>query len=386
MESNSFAEEQREENSQDDFLLEMIDCPNCRETVPKSIYCLKCGYPLYNLSGETEEATIEVAPDPFDLEPSKEAAEDEDDALVFELTPVSSVVVFDDKHAQELGDSTDSTTEESSEKAGYEQSPLWENFVERESELEETEDVEIEIEEELEEVEEGIEIEGRPDVAGLETPLASEIFEGIREEYKIEELYMGVVREMELESQPQCAIKELTKELMNTISLKLWAINLLIEGRVKEDHFNKLFDGYLKRSEECLRRRDEMLKRASDIESIERSHEEAKIGLGELEIRKSIGDLREGEYEAKAPAFQWDIRQYEEELSRRKEEVAFLRDLTKVVPTEEIVNVREMAQKADRAIDDLERSGKIGSETAAMIRTTLKETATFLEDFESARQ
>lgn len=57
-------------------------CPNCRE-VPKTLYCLNCGYPLYKEDlkksepEETEDVSVEVAPEPFSLEPVLETVEEE---------------------------------------------------------------------------------------------------------------------------------------------------------------------------------------------------------------------------------------------------------------------------------------------------------------------
>jgi len=53
---------------------EVIHCPNCQEDVPKTLYCLNCGYPLYKLQPPTQpkeeapkeeeevEMTVEIAP------------------------------------------------------------------------------------------------------------------------------------------------------------------------------------------------------------------------------------------------------------------------------------------------------------------------------------
>jgi len=108
---------------------------------------------------------------------------------------------------------------------------------------------------------------------------------------------------MEEGFEPDPALKELLKDLLNSLSLKLWSVSLLVEGRVKEDHFVKLFEGYSERLMHHTRRRDELLARTRDLEPLEMALNEAKVGLGELEVRRTIGDLQEGEFEAKAPAY-----------------------------------------------------------------------------------
>ena len=38
---------------------DLVRCPSCHEMVPKTLYCLNCGYPLYKVEFEEEEATEE---------------------------------------------------------------------------------------------------------------------------------------------------------------------------------------------------------------------------------------------------------------------------------------------------------------------------------------
>ena len=42
---------------------EVIHCPNCKEDVPKTLYCLNCGYPLYKLEQQKAEEKIEEPKD-----------------------------------------------------------------------------------------------------------------------------------------------------------------------------------------------------------------------------------------------------------------------------------------------------------------------------------
>ena len=43
---------------------EALLCPNCKEEVPKTLYCLNCGYPLYKIEVESEPVVVEDAPEP----------------------------------------------------------------------------------------------------------------------------------------------------------------------------------------------------------------------------------------------------------------------------------------------------------------------------------
>ena len=53
---------------------EVLLCPNCQEDVPKTLYCLNCGYPLYKVEMNQEEVE-EVAEEMVELE--EEAPVDE---------------------------------------------------------------------------------------------------------------------------------------------------------------------------------------------------------------------------------------------------------------------------------------------------------------------
>jgi len=353
MEIDTLSNDLRKDDMQGNFQLEMVECPNCKEEVPKSIYCLKCGFPLYNLKEETRDVTIEVSPDPFDLQSSDDKMLNSEHTIVSEEEITPEITLYDE-----------------------EQTIKEEDLSISELLIEESEDLELEIEED----EEDISFLGEAIEDAIEEAYQDNKFEEEKETDIGEVSYERKMEIIECDSQSESEIKQLTKELLNVISLKLWSIDLLLEGRVEESHFNRIFEGYLSRSDECMKQRDEMLKRIDDVKGIKKALEEVKVGLGELEIRKSIGDLREGEYEAKAPAYQWDILHYEEALSKKREEVDLLMDLTKVVSMEVINDMKERTRNADAAIDNIEKSGKIGSETIARIRSAMEETMNFLDD------
>jgi hypothetical protein len=184
-------------------------------------------------------------------------------------------------------------------------------------------------------------------------------------------------------------VHTLTKDLMNSISLKLWAVDQLRGGFVDEEHFNGLFSGYQVRSVQCMGQRKQLLAHysrelasmARDLEPIERALKEAKVNLRELEMRKSIGDLLDGEYGAKSPALRWEIQYRESEVKRRRESMTFLEDLTKIIPIVEIQETKEKVEKAFQVMDGLLKEGVIGPETAINVKISLEETRVFLENF-----
>ncbi len=352
MEIDTQSNELSKDDVQGNFQLEIVECPNCLEEVPKSIYCLKCGFPLYNLKEETRDVTIEVSPDPFDLSSTDDKMLDSEHTVVSEEEITPEITFYDEEQTKE------------------------EDLSINELLIEETEDLDLEMEED----DEDVLILGEVLEDTIEETYQDKKFEEEKEIDVDEVIYERKMEMIECDSQSESEIKQLTKELLNANSLKLWAIDLLIEEKVEESHFNRIFESYLSRSDECMKQRDEMLKKIDDVKAIEKALEEVKVGLGELEVRKSIGDLREGEYEAKAPAYQWDIRQYEETLSKKREEVDLLKDLTRVVSLEVINDMKERTRNAIAAIDNMEKSGKIGSETIARIKSAMEETMNFLDD------
>jgi hypothetical protein len=172
------------------------------------------------------------------------------------------------------------------------------------------------------------------------------------------------------------------RELSKGISLQLWAVNLLREGGIKEDHFNRLFGEYRAQLERCLSQREKLLGQVLDMEPLEVMLDEARVGFGELEVRKSLGDLHPGEYEAKAPGYQWDIRNCEEEIVRRNEEIAFLKDPLNTVPADEMTKMRKTAEESLAEMDGLIESGSVSSETADDVKASLGEILNLFEEAE----
>lgn len=199
----------------------------------------------------------------------------------------------------------------------------------------------------------------------------------------------GVGVDVEPDKEDLGRIQQLTKDLMNSISLKLWSVDLLKEGTVEEEHFERLFEDYQARSVRCIGQRKTLLARysreftakARDLEPVERALNEARVNLRELETRSSIGDLHDGEYEAKAPTFRWEINFYEADIARRKGEMKFIEGLTRVIPSVEINEMKERVEGARAAMDDLLKRKAVGPETAAKVRVSLEETRAFLDNF-----
>jgi len=177
-------------------------------------------------------------------------------------------------------------------------------------------------------------------------------------------------------------LKELMENLTKSVSMQLWFINQVKEGKVDEDHFSEMFERYVSRSEHLLNCRERKINHARDFEAVEKNLAMATLKLAELEERKKIGDISDDEYQAKAPAISWDVRKFEEEISNRKEEIAFLEDLTNVMSREEIAEMRQTAEGCSDAINRAGESLKIGSNNVVRVRETLDRIQAFLKGSE----
>lgn len=360
---------------QEDIERKTISCPNCEDTVPTTLYCLKCGYPLFNLLGEKEEngeSDPAGAKEFFNLDPLKDI---QDEAPLVPEEDAGSTPVPPDTHGMRSGIELDLEPGETDEGANLNEAAFGESDVVGDS-VSENED--LSRPEKMLESGEEMFVEGEP-MTGILEP-ASHQFENeeSRNDSVADRLYVGKDWESEHGADPRIA--ELAKELMNSISLQLWSVNLLREGGVDEDHFGRIFQGYQARFERCMVQRNEMLEEARDTAAFEKKVNEAKVRLGELEVRRALGDLSEGEYEAMTPALRWILDHNEDLIAERKAEVALLEDLHQLMPADKIAETEEMAETAHEALERLNDSENIGSKTVSRIRASLKDIMAYLEN------
>jgi hypothetical protein len=400
---------------QNELQTEVVLCPNCKEEVPKTLYCLNCGYPLYKMDldrsapKEPKDVKVEAEIEPFSIEPLTKLVEE---AVVIEpeelhITPVveevekaevkvePEVIIEPAKEVEIVESVVPSMTEEAIEtKVELETFEAIEEEVEpSEEEMEPSVEApkEITIEEEAERPEEAEAVEApeamvesleekiveEPVIESVEKPVIEIVTEPIIE--SIAEPVIESVVEPAPEFEPEPAIKDVMENLAKNISMKIRLVNLFQEGGVKAETFNRLFESYAARGELLMNNRNEMLERTRfDLDSMERALNEAKIGLDELKIRRAIGDASEDEYRAKSPGFEWDIRGYEGDIARKKAEIVYLENLTRVMSAEEINELKERGECGYSAIDGLVDNGTISAETAARTKVALEEALTYL--------
>ncbi|MCW3990098.1 MAG: hypothetical protein NWE88_08500 [Candidatus Bathyarchaeota archaeon] len=378
---------------------EALLCPNCKEEVPKTLYCLNCGYPLYKIEVESapmveedapepvaiveaeavEEEAVEVAPEPqVIIEP--EVVQEEIVEIAPELpapivveeevveTVLESIAVVEAEPVEEdvvvLVDSVEEIEAPVEEVVAEPEivEPVVEEIIDFEPVIEPVANVNAEAEEEIEApVEEVIVVAEEPEPVEVE-----EVLEPLVE---VEPEVVAVP-----EYEPDPVINEVMGNLAKNISMKIKLVDLLRTGGVKSEIFRKLFDSYLTRGELLMNSRSDMLERVRyDLGSMEGALHEAREGLEELDIRRAIEDVSEEEYAAKAPGFQWDIGQYKDEVGKKQADIYYLEDITRVMSSEEIGELVGIGEGCFEVLDELTESEGIDGDTAAKIRVSLEE-------------
>jgi hypothetical protein len=182
------------------------------------------------------------------------------------------------------------------------------------------------------------------------------------------------VRVSDLDSKVDPIVRENMLNLAKSIDLKNWLVNQLLQGEIEEEQFNKLFENYEVRYQQCMIRRNQLLENAQNIKPIQKKFKEAKLSLSEIEKKKIIGDISDEEYNLKAPVYKWDMDNYEREIAKRKAEILVLKDLTHVMTEENIDEIKKSVEASLEAVDDYNKSGTITSETATIIKNSLENT------------
>jgi hypothetical protein len=316
----------------------IVHCPHCKDDVPLSIYCLKCGYPMFELM---KEHMSEDGSDGDEVSDGHPPDEGEEFRLEPEdLEPPQSEDVEAESKPEEESEAMNVDTQESAEP----KEPM-----EEISEKDPPENVDTPDRDEGE----------------VAAPAA---------ETQLDEADQGY--------EPDEPLKDLMRNLANSINMKLWSVGQLLEGRISEQNFERLHEGYDARWRQLMDQRKERLTQARDLNSLEEGLERAYISLGELEIKKTLNDLFEGEHEAKAPAYEWEISHCERQLEGRRGEIAFLERLSNVVPRDELAKMTERAKGYLDRMRSSEGLTELISGTYARLKTSMEEIVAFLEENE----
>jgi hypothetical protein len=301
-----------------------VTCPRCESEVPPSVYCVACGCPL-EIEAPAEEG-----------KGSKE--------LRFDLTPLKEMQAEGEPGADEAKEGPRFAAAESVVQGinlGLEP-------VEQES-LITTHTVEA-----LEPEAPGDEIEA-PET-GLQEVSVSK----------------GDSRQAKAPGGPDPAIQALANELLNSVYLKLWSVGLLRKEGTGEEQFLRTFDAYHGRVERCIGQRAHLLDQIIDLEAYEAKVREAQIELDELDVRRSLRDLHEGEYEAMAPALRWTIDHSEAEIEGRRDRIALLENPVELMSPGKVEEATIMATEALELVREAEASARLSPGTAAKVRGSVE--------------
>ena len=97
-----------------------------------------------------------------------------------------------------------------------------------------------------------------------------------------------------------------------------------------------------------------------------------------MEVRRGLGDLVKGEYEALGPALRWVISFNESEKDRRQNLLVILEDLSRVMPREGILEIKSMSEYAERVIDEIGISNRLSQKIVDEVGDSIKRINGFL--------
>jgi len=175
-------------------------------------------------------------------------------------------------------------------------------------------------------------------------------------------------------------MREAQTNLLNAISLQLWLIKLLQDGRVHEEQFLKMHRKYEAQMDQFMSRRKEMLEEAQNLDLI-RNLNEVKIYSDELKKKRELGIISEEEYEVKARSFDWEINHLNEEIYSQEAKIEFLKDVSHGKSLEEIFNAKTKAEDYEKALGSLIISGDINPEEIIVAKKSLDKILDYFKEF-----
>jgi hypothetical protein len=384
---------------QDIVETETIVCTNCSKEVPKMLFCPNCGYPLYieknGERSETEdEKSVEQDAQPDEAEPVSDieekdetiaSNEDDSSSKESESTEIKEEPKEAFKKPKKQGffsrakniigfkdDAVSSKSEVAKEPETVEGVSPQQDLFEGESQSEES------IGEPAMAMDDWVLSEDRQDEISVEESMES------KEMDEPQDVVYEAVDVPEIEEskdfEPSRKLVEIQENLFKVLSMKMWLIDTLRKGEMYEEHFVKKFREYEAQLKDYMMLRQEYLSRLKDLELLSKALRKARVSLNELKMKKDLRIISEKEYEVKAPFHEWDVKHYEEEISRRRAETAFLEDPSRVISADEFLGMKILAEDCLRSVE-MGELRKISNATHESLKTSLKQNVSFLEKF-----
>lgn len=376
-ESDSMVEFQDESLS--DYQSEIILCPGCGRKVKKGTSCSICGY--LQLSVARKQIEVE---DTDDFNTNEVPAVIHSEASV----EVEAISVSEEADAEKTVDSKSflsglrrfmgikgepHTTEE------YENEDQISENIKEEDSMHKNEaliedGIEISEEEAFSEEEESFDVE---DIMTINVP---EKHEDLQEEpVTVEPVRVRFVKN-ESDSIQDHRITEAQKNFLQNVSLNLWLLDLLLKGNIDKNQFDKMFDEYEAQLSSAMMSREKLLKRAREIDPLEKALNESKVYLQELKMKKELGKISEEEHDAKAPKYRWDINHYEGMISQRKAEEEYLTDLAQILSRDEIADMNATTERCKYAMEHQDAFMSLSLEKNEKVKALIERTVELLDN------
>jgi hypothetical protein len=377
-ESDSVVEFQDE--SLFDYQSEIILCPGCGRKVKKGTSCPICGY--LQLSVEREQMEID---DTDDFNTNEVPAVIHPEASV----GLEAVSVSEEADAEKTADSKSflsglrrfmgikgelHTTEEDENEDQISEIIKEEDSMHKNEGNEALIDDGIEIaKEDTFSEEESFDIEN---IININVPEKHEDLQ--KEPVTVEPVKVRFV-EKESDSIQDHRITEAQKNFLQNVSLNLWLLDLLLKGNIDKNQFNKMFDEYEAQLSSAMMSREKLLKRAREIDPLEKALNESKVYLEELKRKKELGKISEEEHDIKAPKYRWDINHYEGMISQRKAEEEYLTDLAKILSSDEIADMNATTERCKYAMENQDAFISLSPEKNEKVRALIERTVKLLD-------
>ncbi len=310
-----------------------VKCPQCKNVVPVSLYCVACNSPLEVNSGESSDGNEEEIEE-FDVE---------------SLMRMQGEAVVEAELIEE------EVVEVAPEPVAFiEAEPVEEDVV-----------VLVDSNE--------MKIRFTPVKHKLTRPVEELIGTRNNEQNEVSVIMDSIaVASTKEDNEIDTRIRQLADDLFKSIYLELWSVKLLEKSEIDEAHFLRLFRGYRERLEGCIAQRNNYMEKYGELEEFDIKARDSRIELEELEVRRRLGDLAKGEYEALGPALKWAITFNESERVRRENLLAILGDLSRVIPQERILEIKSMTEYAEKVIDEIGVSNGLSQEVVNEVGDSIK--------------
>ncbi|MEE9459765.1 MAG: hypothetical protein V3V84_08395, partial [Candidatus Bathyarchaeia archaeon] len=182
-------------------------------------------------------------------------------------------------------------------------------------------------------------------------------------------------------------LKELQTNIFKNISLKLWLVNLLFDGKILQDQFNDMLEEYDCKIRELVNRRKVVLHANNeDFVSLNTELSKSKIFLAEIEKRKEIGYISEEEYLVKKRKFEWEINHYQNDILIRTEVLSFLENPYNTISRKKYNEMKQEAKRRLENIDSLHSSDNISFNTIKKIKISMEELVEHLRGYNLTQQ